>query len=74
MDTFDMICDIISARFELTETSLTQDTTWEEIGADSIDLVDLISELEDKFNVSIPDEAIDDLRTIGDVAKLIEEL
>ena len=74
MDTFDMICDIISARFELTEMSLTQDTTWEEIGADSIDLVDLISELEDKFNVSIPDEAIDDLRTIGDVAKLIEEL
>ena len=74
MDTFDRICDIISARFELTETSLTQDTTWEEIGADSIDLVDLISELEDKFNVSIPDEAIDDLRTIGDVAKLIEEL
>ena len=74
MDTFDRICDIISTRFELTETSLTQDTTWEEIGADSIDLVDLISELEDKFNVSIPDEAIDDLRTIGDVAKLIEEL
>lgn len=74
MDTFDRICDIISARFELTETSLTQDTTWEEIGADSIDLVDLISELEEKFNVSIPDEAIDDLRTIGDVAKLIDEL
>ena len=74
MDTFDMISDIISARFELTETSLTQDTTWEEIGADSIDLVDLISELEEKFNVSIPDEAIDDLRTIGDVAKLIDEL
>ena len=74
MATFDRICDIISARFELTETSLTQDTTWEEIGADSIDLVDLISELEEKFNVSIPDEAIDDLRTIGDVAKLIDEL
>ncbi len=74
MDTFDMICDFISTRFELTETSLTQDTTWEEIGADSIDLVDLISELEDKFNVSIPDEAIEDLRTIGDVAKLIDEL
>lgn len=74
MDTFEMICDIISTRFELTETSLTQDTTWEEIGADSIDLVDLISELEEKFNVSIPDEAIDDLRTIGDVAKLIDEL
>ena len=74
MDTFDRICDIISTRFELTETSLTQDTTWEEIGADSIDLVDLISELEEKCSVSIPDEAIDDLRTVGDVVRLIDEL
>ena len=74
MDTLDTICDIITARFELTDLSLTRDTTWEEIGADSIDLVDLISELEEKFNVSIPDEAIEDLRTIGDVEQLIEAL
>ncbi|MBQ4206959.1 MAG: acyl carrier protein [Clostridia bacterium] len=74
MDTLKTICDVICTRFDLTEASLGADTTWEEIGADSIDLVDLISELEEKFDVSIPDEAIDDLRTVGDVARLIDEL
>ena len=74
MDTFEKICAIVAARFELTEAALSQDTTWEEVGADSIDLVDLITELEDKCNVSIPDEAIDDLRTIGDLAQLIDTL
>ncbi|MBR6313243.1 MAG: acyl carrier protein [Clostridia bacterium] len=74
MDTFEQICGIIAERFELTETTLTQETAWEEIGADSIDLVDLISELEEKFSVSIPDEAIDDLRTVGDLAQLIDTL
>ena len=74
MDTLKTICDVICTRFDLTEASLGADTTWEEIGADSIDLVDLISELEEKCGVSIPDEAIDDLRTVGDVARLIDEL
>jgi acyl carrier protein len=74
MDTFETIRNIICARFDLSETSLTEETTWEEIGADSIDLVDLISELEEKCSVSIPDEAIDDLRTVGDVVRLIDEL
>ena len=74
MDTFEKICAIIAERFELTEDSLAQDTTWEEIGADSIDLVDLISELEETFQISIPDEAIDDLRTVGDLTQLIDTL
>ena len=74
MDTLKTICDVICTRFDLTEGSLGEDTTWEEIGADSIDLVDLISELEERFDVSIPDEAIDDLRTVGDIARLIDEL
>lgn len=73
MDTFEKICSVIAERFELTETTLTRDTTWEEIGADSIDLVDLISELEEVFGVSIPDEAIDDLRTVGDLVQFMEQ-
>ena len=74
MDTFEKVCDIISRRFEINEMKISTDTTWEEIGADSIDLVDLISEIEDEFEISIPDEAIEDLKTVGDVAKLIDEI
>ena len=74
MDTFEKVCDIISRRFEINEIKISTDTTWEEIGADSIDLVDLISEIEDEFEISIPDESIEDLKTVGDVAKLIEDM
>ena len=74
MDTFEKVSDIIGKRFELSETKITMDTTWEEIGADSIDLVDLISELEDEFDISIPDDSIEDLKTVGDVVNLIDEL
>ena len=74
MDTFEKVSDIIGKRFELSETKITMDTTWEEIGADSIDLVDLISELEDEFDISIPDDSIEDLKTIGDVVNLIDEM
>ena len=73
MDTFEKVSDIIGKRFELSETKITMDTTWEEIGADSIDLVDLISELEDEFDISIPDDSIEDLKTVGDVVNLIDE-
>ena len=74
MDTFEKVSDIIGNRFELSETKITMDTTWEEIGADSIDLVDLISELEDEFDISIPDDSIEDLKTVGDVVNLIDEM
>ena len=74
MNTFEKICSLINERFDISETVLSPETTWEEIGVDSIDLVDLISEIEDTFDISVPDEAIEDLRTIGDVATFVETL
>ena len=74
MDTLEKVCAIINERFEITDMELSEDTTWEEIGADSIDLVDLIAAVEDAFGVSIPDEAIEGLKTIGDVAACVESL
>ena len=74
MDTFDRVCALMKERFELTDDVLSADTTWEDIGADSIDLVDLISELEDTFDISIPDEAIESFKTVGDVADYVNSL
>ncbi|MBQ7597397.1 MAG: acyl carrier protein [Clostridia bacterium] len=74
MDTLEKVCSIVNERFELSDLNLTEDTTWDEIGADSIDLVDLISAVEDTFGISIPDEAIENLKTIGDVAAYIDSL
>ena len=44
----------------------------EELGADSLDLVEILMSLEDEFGVSIPDEAIPEIKTIKEIVDFIE--
>ena len=50
------------------EASITED-----LGADSLDVVDLIMSLEESFSIEIPDEDIENIKTVGDIVKYIEE-
>jgi acyl carrier protein len=45
----------------------------EDLGADSLDVVELIMELEEKFDIEIPDADAEKIATVGDVIKYIEE-
>tara|TARA_A100001037_G_scaffold140819_1_gene127630 strand:+ start:432 stop:674 length:243 start_codon:yes stop_codon:yes gene_type:complete len=45
----------------------------EDLGADSLDIVELIMALEEEFGTEIPDEEAEKLQTVGDVAKYIED-
>ncbi|MCK9481464.1 MAG: acyl carrier protein [Bacteroidia bacterium] len=51
-----------------TEASFTQD-----LGADSLDTVELIMEFEKEFNIAIPDEQAEKIQTVGEAVKYIEE-
>ncbi len=66
----DIICEKLSVKPDQVspETSFVND-----IGADSLDLVELIMELEDKFDMQIPDEEAEKILTVGDAIKYIEE-
>ena len=46
----------------------------EDLGADSLDVVELLSRLEDEFGITIPDDDVETLVTVGDVAAEIEKL
>ena len=46
----------------------------EDLGADSLDVVELLSQLEDELNIVIPDEDAEQLSTVADVAAAIEKL
>ena len=46
----------------------------EDLGADSLDVVELLSQLEDEYGVTIPDEEVESLVTVADVATQIEKL
>ena len=51
------------------ETSLTDD-----IGADSLDVVELLMDLEDELGIKIPDDAVQGVTTVGELAEVIENL
>ena len=46
----------------------------DDLGADSLDVVELLSRLEDEYGITIPDEDVESLVTVGDVVKEIEKL
>ncbi|MDR3311231.1 MAG: acyl carrier protein [Oscillospiraceae bacterium] len=71
----DKIRHALATQFELDEETITADTDiMADLGADSLDLVELISELEDEYSVSATDEAIYQCKTVGDLAAFIEGL
>ncbi len=46
----------------------------EDLGADSLDVVELLSRLEDEYGITIPDDDVENLKTVGDVANELEKI
>ena len=62
---------VISRSREIPESELSMEATFEELGFDSLDGFEIIFDLEDEFDISIPDEAA---REIGDLRELVDNL
>lgn len=71
---FEKIRAIICDYFELDEDEVTPETTFADIGADSLDMVDLAMSLEDDFRVEVTDEALEGFVTVADVVEYIEAM
>ena len=71
---FEKLREIISEQLEISEELITMESDlMEDFDADSLDLVDLVMSVEDEFGVEVPEEAVENLKTVGDVVKFIEE-
>lgn len=67
---FEIVCDFL----ELDPEEITLDSDLrEDFDADSLDMVDIIMDIEDAFGVEVPDEVLDKLVTVKDVVDYIEE-
>lgn len=67
------IKEILADQLDADIETLSADTKIaEDLGADSLDVVEILMAIEDEFNVEIPDEEIDNIKTIGDVADYIQ--
>ena len=70
----DKLKELIVDQLGVDEDEVTMDANiQEDLGADSLDIVDLITTIEDEFDLSIPDEAVEGIKTVGDIANYIEK-
>ncbi|MBQ7361318.1 MAG: acyl carrier protein [Bacteroidaceae bacterium] len=65
---------IIVEKFGVSESEVTNEASFtNDLGADSLDTVELIMEIEDEFGISIPDDLAEKISTVGDAIKFVEE-
>lgn len=70
---FEKLRAIICEQLELDEDDVTMDTTFYDMGADDIDMVDIAMSIEDEFEVEITDETLEKFVTVGDAVNYLEE-
>lgn len=63
---------IMAEILEVREAEINSATSLEELGADSLDVIEIIFGIEREFNIDISDEDADNLRTLGDIVKYLE--
>ena len=74
MDIFEQVKKILCDQLDLEEEQVNEDSVViDDLGADSLDIVDLVMTLEEEFDTEIPDEDIENLKTVGDIVKYIKD-
>ncbi len=71
---FDKVKDILVDQLDCEEDKVTMEASiTDDLGADSLDIVDLVMSLEEEFDVEIPDDQVENIKTVGDIVKYIED-
>ncbi len=70
---FEKIREVLCSELDIEESKVTMDANIaDDLGADSLDVVDIVMSLEDEFDIEVPDEDIETVKTVGDLVKYIE--
>jgi len=71
---FEKIRDVIAEQMSVSKDSITEDTTFKnDLNADSLDIFQIISELEEIFGMEFANEDAENIRTVGDAAKYVKK-
>ncbi|HEY4567325.1 acyl carrier protein [Planococcaceae bacterium Storch 2/2-2] len=74
MSVLERVTEVVVDRLSVDESEVKEDASFrEDLGADSLDVVELVMELEDEFDMEISDEDAEKIATVGDAVKFIEE-
>ena len=71
---FDKVKKIIVDQLDVEEDKVTEAASiTDDLGADSLHVVDLVMSFEEEFDIEIPDDQVEKIKTVGDIVKFIEE-
>ena len=71
---FEKVRKILCEQFELDEDRVTMESSLiGDLGADSLDVIDLAMSIEDEFDIEVPDDEIEKIKTVGDIVRFVEE-
>lgn len=71
--TFENLKEVIVEKLNVDEAKVTKEASFiDDLGADSLDTVELIMSLEDSYDISIPDEEAEKMKTVGDVLNYLQ--
>ena len=73
-DTLAKVVAIVADKLSIDKNVIQQDSTLQKLGADSLDVVEIIMKLEDQFDIEIDDEKAEKLKNINDVVEYVQEL
>ncbi|MDR3599199.1 MAG: acyl carrier protein [Desulfosporosinus sp.] len=73
MGVFEKVKAIVVEQLGVDEVNVTPETSFEELNADSLDIVELIMALEEAFDLDIPDEEAEKIRTVGNAVSYITD-
>ena len=72
---FEKVRDMLAEALNISAEKITMDSNViEDLGADSLDMVELLSRLEDEEGITIPEEDLDGLATVGDIVRELEKI
>lgn len=72
MTTFETVRELLGVQLELDPELIQMETTFDDLGADHIDMIDLAMTVEDEFQMELPDEVLETLQTVGDIVQFLE--
>lgn len=73
MTNFEQIKKILVEQLDIDEDIVTPETTIEDLGVDSLDLVEAVMAIEDTFNIKIEDSDLESLKTVNDFVAYVEK-
>ena len=70
---FEKLKSILSEQLDIEENSITPESLLiEDLGADSLDAIDIVMSVEDEFKIEVPDEIIEKIEKVGDILDFVE--